>query len=210
MNIKIPKCEQQRASPVSWFLVCISCDACKPSYPSIRNLGVDDLPCMSALDFQCGCCSAGWSFVAGPYGHVSDEACTRTIARVHNSSQGFTLQWFMLFILVPRCFELPHSVPASYRAQIAHISHPIRGVSDGIWWGECWLAAGLWVVFGILSWADRFFFFECFFLPLSCGCGPISKDGCEQIHPWETRKPEKENRSYNSCLGWQRGSEKLW
>ena len=27
-----------------------------------------------------------------------------------------------------------------------------------LWWGECWLAAGLWVVFGILSWADRFFF----------------------------------------------------
>ena len=26
-----------------------------------------------------------------------------------------------------------------------------------LWWGECWLAAGLWVVFGILSWADRFF-----------------------------------------------------
>jgi hypothetical protein len=23
-------------------------------------------------------------------------------------------------------------------------------------------------------------------------------------------KPEKENRSYSSCLGWQRGSEKLW
>lgn len=132
VNVEIPECEQQWASPVSSFLVCISCDACKPSQPSMRNLGVDDLPCMSALDFQCGCYSAGWSLVAWPYvqGLCQIEACTKTIARVHNISQGFTLEQFVQFILLPRCFELPHSVPASYRAQIAHISHPIWGVSD--------------------------------------------------------------------------------
>lgn len=123
-------------------------------------------------------------------GHVSDEACTRTIARVHNSSQGFTLEWFMLFILVPRCFELPHSVPASYRAQIAHISHPIRGVFDGIWWGECWLAAGLWVVFGIWSWADPFFLSASFYHCLVA----VAQSARMDVNKYIREKPENQKK----------------